>query len=241
MLMSLLKACILTYHDNAFLQEQYNIVLNTSNCDNLACLRELSSSESETSMTATYYTAYAAGLGPSAQHLCQGATTQTALGRTPTYSFTQFNYNNTETVRTASPVPTFTSLPQCSLPYDRVQHLLPSFSTASWGDWDTLSLNTSSIDSKDPYGHFAYSKLWDAANIPSFTSRGICSTTVSPIPVSTDELILPPPLLFGPTDCYTVPRDFILGVAGSASQIEGAIADEGKAPVVPEIFAKLSP
>ncbi|UKZ61357.1 uncharacterized protein TrAtP1_002623 [Trichoderma atroviride] len=50
------------YHDGNFLQEQYKFVLNASSCNDLACLRALSASELEKSITASYYTAYAAGL-----------------------------------------------------------------------------------------------------------------------------------------------------------------------------------
>jgi hypothetical protein len=50
------------------------------------------------------------------------------------------------------------------------------------------------------------------------------STTVSPTPVPTSELVLPPSDPFVPQDCYTFPEDFVMGVAGSAIQIEGATA-----------------
>ncbi|KAL6889983.1 glycoside hydrolase family 1 protein [Trichoderma evansii] len=179
--------------------------------------------------------------GPSARPFCQATTTKAALVRTPTYKFQQFKYTNTETVRTASPVPLFTSTPRYAPPYPEIKHLLPNLSTTSWGNWDTRSASPVSLHTEDVYGHLAYSKLWEAAPLPNFTSRGLYSTTVSPTPVPTNELVLPPPLLFGPTDCYSVPQDFVFGVAGSAAQIEGAIADEGKAPAIPETFVNLPP
>jgi beta-glucosidase/6-phospho-beta-glucosidase/beta-galactosidase len=49
--------------------------------------------------------------------------------------------------------------------------------------------------------------------------------------------VLPPADYFGPTDCYTFPKDFIFGVAGSASHIEGAVAMEGKSPSLMEILS----
>jgi beta-glucosidase/6-phospho-beta-glucosidase/beta-galactosidase len=61
-------------------------------------------------------------------------------------------------------------------------------------------------------------------------TKGIYSTTVSPTPVPTSDLVLPPPDVLAPQDCYAFPADFILGVAASAVQIEGAIADEGRTP-----------
>jgi beta-glucosidase/6-phospho-beta-glucosidase/beta-galactosidase len=42
--------------------------------------------------------------------------------------------------------------------------------------------------------------------------------------------VLPPADYFGPTDCYDFPDDFVFGVAGSAAQIEGAIALDGRSP-----------
>ena len=56
------------------------------------------------------------------------------------------------------------------------------------------------------------------------------TTTVSPTPVPTSELVLPSPDYFGPSDCYNFPDDFVFGVAGSAAQIEGAIGLEGRGP-----------
>lgn len=74
--------------------------------------------------------------------------------------------------------------------------------------------------------------------LTNFTSTGIYSTTVSPTPVPSAELVLPPRDYFGPRDCYYFPDNFIYGVAGSASQIEGAISQEGKAPSSADIIAK---
>jgi len=68
----------------------------------------------------------------------------------------------------------------------------------------------------------------------NYTDRGLYSTTVSPTPIPTSELVLPPPDYFGPQDCYYFPEDFVFGVAGSAAQIEGAIADEGRTPTLLE-------
>lgn len=50
------------YHTNAFLESQYNTLLNESGCGSLACLRGLSQSELENATTATYSTAYSNGL-----------------------------------------------------------------------------------------------------------------------------------------------------------------------------------
>ncbi|GKZ34425.1 hypothetical protein AbraIFM66950_004700 [Aspergillus brasiliensis] len=60
------------------------------------------------------------------------------------------------------------------------------------------------------------------------------STTVSPTPISTSKLVLPPRDYFGPTDCYNFPDDFVFGVAGSTAQVEGTVALEGRSPTILE-------
>lgn len=50
------------YHDDIFLQKQYQTVLDEAKCGDLACLRSLSASALEKAITTSYYTAYAAGL-----------------------------------------------------------------------------------------------------------------------------------------------------------------------------------
>ncbi|KAL7781081.1 glycoside hydrolase family 1 protein [Trichoderma afarasin] len=179
--------------------------------------------------------------GPNTPSACKANPTHQVFGKTPKYEYSQFKFTNTETVRTASPVPTFSAVSQYAPHYSQVKHLLPSLSTTSWGNWYAHPTKAPIHDSKDPYGHFAYSQLWENAGVPNFTSRGLYSTTVRPTPVPTSELVFPPPLLFESSDCYPVPHDFILGVAGSAAQIEGAIADEGRAPAIPEMFTFLPP
>jgi hypothetical protein len=106
--------------------------------------------------------------------------------------------------------------------------LLPLVSTTTWGSWNPN--DTKATDAADPYGMAAWSSQWERAQLPNFTFTGIYSTTVSPTPVPTSELILPPADPFGPTDCYNFPEDFVLGVAGAAAQVEGAAATEGKGP-----------
>ena len=159
-------------------------------------------------------------------------------GATPSYNYRAFHepfsYTLTETVRTAKGVtPPPTPLPTFAKPYNAVSSLFANVSTTSWGNWEP-SATTSPPDSKNPYGQEAWSSLWANAGLPNFT-RGFYSTTVSPTAVPTSELILPPPRYFEPKSCYTFPRDFIWGVAGSASQVEGAVADEGRSPTFAEL------
>lgn len=160
----------------------------------------------------------------------------TAGDEPPLYHFSPFSYTLTETVRIASPV-TPSPLPQYGPRYTAVSHLLPDISTTSWGNWDPTAVPTA-VDTADPYGQDAYSSLWKAVNLQNLT-RGLYTTTVSPTPVPTSELILPPPLYFGPHDCYSFPEDFMLGVSGAAAQIEGAVADEGRSPAVTDLLGDL--
>ena len=165
---------------------------------------------------------------PACSSDCQYATA------TPTYSFTPFSFTQTETVRTATavvPGPRTTYAP----PYASLSHLVPNLSTTTWGNWYPEA-TAAATDTYDPYGRAAWSALWERASLANFTSRGLYSTTVSPTPVPTSELVLPPPNYFDATDCYYFPTHFELGVAGSASQIEGAIADEGRTPTLMEII-----
>lgn len=153
---------------------------------------------------------------------------------TPTYSFTPFSFTQTETVRTATavaPGPRTTYAP----PYASLSQLVPGLATTSWGNWYP-GASATATDADDPYGQAAWSALWARASLANFTARGLYSTTVSPTPVPTRELVLPPPNYFEPSDCYYFPAHFELGVAGSAAQIEGAIADEGRAPTLMDIL-----
>jgi hypothetical protein len=87
-----------------------------------------------------------------------------------------------------------------------------------------------------PYGSAAWTALWEYANPPNFTKTGVYSTTVSPTPIPSSELVLPPRDYFGPSDCYMFPKDFQFGFSSSASQVEGATADEGKTPSLMDII-----
>ena len=96
-----------------------------------------------------------------------------------------------------------------------------------WGSWNP-NATAQATDTANPFGDAAWTQLWVAANITNFTGTGLYSTTVSPTPLPTSELILPPADYFGPVDCYNFPSDFIFGVAGSAAQIEGAVFEAEK-------------
>ncbi|OCK85640.1 glycoside hydrolase family 1 protein [Lepidopterella palustris CBS 459.81] len=153
----------------------------------------------------------------------------------PTYRFSSFSFTLNETVRTATSIPAPTTTSTYAAGYEAVSHWVPSLSTTTWGSWDPNDTATAT-DTANPYGTAAWSALWDRANVTNFTATGIYSTTVNPTPVASSELVLPPPDYFGPTDCYNFPEDFIFGVAGSASQIEGAVAQQGRGPTLMEVL-----
>ncbi|CAG7924807.1 unnamed protein product [Penicillium olsonii] len=158
---------------------------------------------------------------------------------TPHYRFQPFSYTLNETVRYATSVPSPTTTRTYAPAYtDAVKHLTTSWSTTTWGSWIPGQTEISATDSQDPYGQAAWSSMWQQADLHNYTTTGIFSTTVSPTAVPSSELVLPPRDYFGPTDCYNFPKDFIFGVAGSAAQIEGAVALDGRGP---SLLEKLVP
>ncbi|RDW59066.1 hypothetical protein BP5796_11990 [Coleophoma crateriformis] len=177
---------------------------------------------------------YISSNGSSPRPWCTSAVAVTTYAATPTFYHSNFSYTQTETVRTATAVQSTTPAPTYAPAYSAISSLLNNISTTTWGNWDpSAAATTTAPSSNDPYGPAAFSSLWEWAALSSF-SRGAYSTTVSPTAVPTSSLILPPPLYFGPTDCLPVPKDFVFGVAGSAAQIEGAVADEGRGPAISE-------
>jgi len=180
---------------------------------------------------------YIPASGPTSRPQCSNNNTYaTAL---PSYTFRDFSFTQTETVRTATSVPPPTTTTSFAPPYPFLSHLVPNLLTSQWGNWDP-SITQSPTDSGNPYGNASWSALWNALPLSNFT-RGIYSTTVLPTAIPTSELILPPPEYFKPQDCYTFPASFMLGVAGSAIQIEGAIADEGRTPGLMDVLTVVSP
>ncbi|KAJ5835358.1 CAZyme family GH1 [Penicillium robsamsonii] len=157
----------------------------------------------------------------------------------PNYHFSPFSYTLNETVRYATSVPPPTTTRKYGPPYtDAVKHLSTSWSTSTWGSWIPEQTIISATDTEDPYGQAAWSSMWLQADLHNYTTTGLFSTTVSPTPVPSSELVLPPRDYFGPTDCYNFPKDFVFGVAGSAAQIEGAIGLDGRSP---SLLEKLVP
>ncbi|KAL4971533.1 glycoside hydrolase superfamily [Aspergillus desertorum] len=148
----------------------------------------------------------------------------TAAPATPNYWFEPFHYTQNETVRP------YDNADFCAGLQEALEIYGTELSTTTWGSWLPGETAISATDTDDKYGQAAWSSQWQTASLINYTTIGIYTTTVSPTPVPSSELILPPRDYFGPTDCYDFPEDFMFGVAGSAAQIEGAIALDGRAP-----------
>lgn len=146
--------------------------------------------------------------GPSSQPQCAG--NRSYATATPVYTFRDFSFTQTETVRTATSRPAPTTTTSFAPPYASLSSLVPGLTTTQWGNWDQSS-NASASDIGMPYGNASWSQLWSTVSWTNFT-RGIYSTTVAPTAVPTSELVLPPPEYLAPRECYSFPADFMLGV-----------------------------
>ena len=157
-----------------------------------------------------------------------------------TTSYSTFVFTAATTTRYAIPV---------SSPLSPTTTYAPVFATASTllpSDVITTSysLDRSATTLQDgPYGQGAYARLWQYL---SYNTTIPFSTTVSPTPVASSELVFPPALYTAcPStsdnclECYKHPSDFIWGVAGSAFQIEGGLDFEGRGPGALDVFGAL--
>lgn len=152
---------------------------------------------------------------------------------TSSYSYSTFSFTSMTSVRYATPLPSPLSIPAPYAPsFSQVSTLLESNIT-----YTTYSLNPNATASNDgPYGQSAYAALWASANV-TYTDNPPLTTTISPTPVATSELVFPPSLPVVPADQnettgMMLSPDFVWGVASSAWQIEGALQFEGRGPSV---------
>lgn len=94
--------------------------------------------------------------------------------------------------------------------YEEVSHLVPNLSTTTWGKWDP-SATATPTDSDDPYGQYAWTKMWKDAKLDNFTYTPIYTSTVEASSVPSESLVLPPAEdVFTFPDNLTFPEDFIL-------------------------------
>lgn len=176
---------------------------------------------------------YISTSGPTPRPQCTAAVSNLQ----PSFTFRNFSFTLSETVRYATPVPSPSKTTTYAPPYTEVSSLLGSISYTTWGSWNPNATATAT-DIGNPFGNAAWTALWQRANPPGFTNyTSLYSATVSPTPIPSSELVLPPRDYFGPTDCYNFPQDFAFGVSSSASQIEGATAQEGKGPTLMDLLA----
>jgi beta-glucosidase/6-phospho-beta-glucosidase/beta-galactosidase len=147
-----------------------------------------------------------------------------------TARYSSFSYAPVSSNRYATPISAPVTFASAFAPaYSKAKSLLPSNVT-----YTTYSLNPKATTSKDGvYGQSAYASLWAGY---TFKVTLPFTTTVSPTPVATSELVCPPALYSACPDadacldCYKFDKNFIWGVAGSAWQIEGALQQEGRGP-----------
>jgi beta-glucosidase/6-phospho-beta-glucosidase/beta-galactosidase len=160
---------------------------------------------------------------------------ESCLATTPSPTYSSFSYEQMSTNRYATPLLSPLSLPTFAPAFEEASQLLPTNAT-----YTTYSLDRSATGVDDgPYGQSAFAALWATityADEPPFT------TTVSPTPVASSDLVFPPLLPARPMNedkSLTLPCDFIWGVAASAWQIEGGLQFEGRGPAVWDILGAI--
>jgi hypothetical protein len=129
---------------------------------------------------------------------------------TPVYSFRDFSFTQTETIRYAIPRPSPTTTSTFAPPYASLINLVPNLTTTQWTSYDPL-VTASVTDAGNPFGNASWSAMWTSIPFTNIT-RGVYSTTVQPTPIPTSELVLPLPDYFQAQGCYSFPFDFMLGV-----------------------------
>lgn len=150
-----------------------------------------------------------------------------------TYVFSGFEYEPQPEPTYAVAVNKDAPMTAYAAAYSDLSTLHDPVTTTTWGSWRPDEENTET-DSDDPYGQSAWSQMWISADIKNFTDTALYHSTVEPTAIPSESLVLPPPDAFIFDDKLKFPKDFMFGVAGSASQIEGAIAEEGRTPTVME-------
>ncbi|KAI1337462.1 beta-glucosidase [Xylariaceae sp. FL0016] len=154
-----------------------------------------------------------------------------ATTTSPSWSYSSFSYTTMSTNRYATALPSPLSQSAFAPPFSEASTLLPTTVT-----YTTYSLQpTASLTDDGQYGQSAYAALWDGI---SYSDQPPFTTTVSPTPVASSELVFPPKLparAMNADDNLKFPADFIWGGAASAWQIEGGLQIEGRGPSMTDV------
>jgi len=156
----------------------------------------------------------------------------------PSFQYTTFSFAQVTSVRYATSLPSPVPVTTYAAGFSELSTLLPLNATTT-----TYSLNSNANDT-GKYGQSALAALWATLTYANTTLP--FTTTVSPTPVATSELVYPPVLYdgwSGVSKCseeLCLPKDFIWGVAGSARQSEGAGMFEGRGPCQLDSIGKFS-
>lgn len=144
-----------------------------------------------------------------------------------TFSYSSFTYTQMTLDRYPTPLPS---------PVTYITPFAPSFSDASTLlpaniTYTTYSFDQNATNTNDGiYGQSAYVALWDNY---TYSTEPPFTTTVSPTPIASSDLVFPPALYNAPAfeqNSSQFPHGFIWGLAGSAWQIEGGLKLEGRGP-----------
>ena len=155
----------------------------------------------------------------------------------PEAAYSPWSYTVVTTTRYATPLPSPVQLTTTFAPrFSDASTLLPANAT-----YTSYSLNRNATALQDgEYGQGAYARLWASV---SYNHSVPFTTTASPTPVASSELVFPPPLYSACPesadsciDCYKLPEDFIWGVSSSAFQIEGGLTEDGRGPAALDII-----
>ncbi|EQB56157.1 hypothetical protein CGLO_03851 [Colletotrichum gloeosporioides Cg-14] len=168
-----------------------------------------------------------AGVSAAALESTGSLTTQPTAAST--WSYSTFSYEQMTSDRYPTPLPSPLTIATPYAPhFTEASTLLPTNVT-----YTTYSFNPSATASHDgTYGQSAYIALWSNY---TYTHEPPFTTTASPTPVPSSDLVFPPQLPARPlneNEGLKFPENFVWGVAASAWQVEGGLQLEGRGPAL---------
>ena len=144
----------------------------------------------------------------------------------PTHTYSTFSYTPETSNRVATPIVSSAASKTYAPGITALSTLLPTSVAYTTYSFDAHANGTGK------YGGSAYFNLWKSITYSNTVLP--LTTTVSPAPIATSELVFPPALYKACSDsCLDsscIPDNFIWGVASSAWQVEGAPLSEGRGP-----------